>query len=787
MGEKYRGIFLVTLLFCYIFGVIFAENFHVSMFNLTAFFAVFFIMAIAFFIKKYEKIYLVFLLLFFFLGAIRLTSAITLPQNDISNFSGKEIKIFGTLIEQPRITDKNGNKRVRYTLEIKEIEEINKRKKAEGIVYFYVPYNGENAKIGDSIEGFAKIRKIRPAGNPGAYDRFTHLLSEGITAEAVGRSKINVIEGDEHPILRKAAEVREHYKKSMEKVMPKEDAAAIFAMLFGGYAGLQSELVEAFTITGIVHILSVSGSHVSMLAAFVAWLGKILRISKTLLTLLIFVIIAFYAMLAGFVPPALRAAVMGCLVFFGMALEREVDSKRILNLVALCFLIYNPLLVFHISFQLSFVATTGIIYLMPKLTRYFNSLGFSYGIASNFALTVSAQLLTIPIIAYYFHRFSVSSLLANLLIVPMVEFIIIFALLAGIVAYILPFLGGVIFFLNSLILAVVYESTRFLAKIPFGNIYLPTMSVFTSIVYYVCFMLIMTEDWLREKLKSYFEPYKKIVGLFCVIFALMGLVFVFAKPKEVMFAFIDVGQGDAMLVKTPNNRAFMLDTGGVRDDSFDVGARVDVPFLLYHDVTKLDYIFLSHVHEDHAAGVGGILKHIPVNAVITANEGIENYQKSMRVGKEIMDKTSFKVANKGEVYMIDGVKVEVLRAPKIAAGENEMSNLYRVSYGKASALVTGDMTKEDELKSVENKENLKATILKVGHHGSKTSSSREFLKAVNPKFAVISVGADNYFGHPHKETLENLAETGAKIYRTDRDGAVFFYTDGEKMRVDKYL
>lgn len=788
MAEKYRGIFLATLLFFYAFGIIFAHNFNTSIFILTAIFAVFFIAVIILFFKKSLKIYPLFLIVFFLVGAIRFTDIITLPQNDISRFAGEEILIVGTIIEEPRIIEKNENLRARYTLEITEIEEFNERKKASGKVYLYAPYKGETAKIGDTLEAFANIKKVRPAGNPGAYDRFTHLLSEGITAEAFGgKSGVKIIEGDAYPILRKAAEIRLHYKNAMEKVMPKEDAAAIFAMLFGGYSGLKEELVEAFTVTGIVHILSVSGSHVSMLAAVIAWLGKIFRVPKIFLTVLIIIIIGFYTALAGFVPPALRAAVMGCLAFFGAAIERDADAKRALTLVALAFLFYNPLLLFHISFQLSFLATAGLICLTPKLTKILLSYRLPYALSASFALTIGAQLLTLPIIAYYFHRLSVSSLLANLLIVPIVEFIIVIGLFAGIVAFILPFLGKVIFLFDSLILGFVYELTRLLAKIPYDSIYLPTMGVFLSAVYYSLFIPILLEESIREKFCNILQPYKKSFGVFCVIFALVGLTFVFLRPKEAMFAFIDVGQGDAMVVKTPSGKAFMLDTGGNRDGAFDVGAKVDVPFLLYHDITGLDCIFLTHAHEDHAAGAGGILKHIPVKAVITANEGIDAYQQSMKVGQNIMKKTTFSVPNKGDVFTIDGVKVEVLHAPKTAAGENEMSNLYRVSYGAASVLVTGDMLKEEETKLAANGEDISATILKVGHHGSKTSSSVEFLKRVNPKFAVISVGADNSFGHPHSDTLKNLTEVGAKIFRTDRDGAIHFYTDGEKIRWEKYL
>lgn len=788
MIEKNQGTFFCLLLFFYALGIVFAQNFSLSVFDLTIIFVLLFIITVIFFIRKCSKIYLLFFCIFFLIGAIRFTDAISLPKNDISNYTGKNLYISGTVIETPRITEKNEKKRARYTIEANEIEINNERKKVVGNIYFYAPYNGEKVKIGYKIAGHANIKKIRPAGNPGSYDRHIHLLSEGITAEAFGgKSAIKITEGDEHFILRTAAEVREHYKESMEKVMPKEDAAAIFAMLFGGYEGVSEELTEAFTITGIIHILSVSGSHVSMLIAALAWLGGVFRLPLKPLAILVFIVIGFYTLLAGFVPPAVRAAIMGGIVFLGTAIDRDADAKRTLTLVALISLLYNPILLFHISFQLSFTATAGLIYLMPKFTKWLQARGFSYKLSSSFALTISAQILTVPIIAWYFHRLSISSLLANILIVPIVEFVIIIGLLAGIIAFILPFIGRIIFLSDSLILGFVYEITRLFAKLPYSSVYLPTMSVFLSVIYYLLCILIMLEENLREKFIKFFAPYKKGIAIFLIIFSVIGLSFAITRPKEVMFAFIDVGQGDAMLVKTANGRAFMLDTGGTRDGSFDIGARVDVPFLLYHGVTELDYIFLTHVHEDHAAGTGGILKKIPVKAVITAAEGEEAYQRSMKVSREIMNKTKFHNPNKGDIFEIDGVKVEVLHAPKTAMGENEMSNLYRVSYKNTSVLVTGDLVKEDEEKLVKAREDLRATVLKVGHHGSKTSSSPNFLKNINPKFAVISVGADNSFGHPDKEILQNLENTGAKIYRTDNDGAIFFFTDGEKLRVEKYL
>ena len=227
-----------------------------------------------------------------------------------------------------------------------------------------------------------------------------------------------------------------------------------------------------------------------------------------------------------------------------------------------------------------------------------------------------------------------------------------------------------------------------------------------------------------------------------------------------------------------------MDTGGTRDGGFDVGSRVDVPYLLHYGVTKLDCIFLTHCHEDHAAGAGGILGRMPVNA----SEGREAYQKSMRISPAEMEKTTFAQAREGEVFEVDGVKIKVLYAPmaeKKGTG-NEVSNVYRVSYGNASFLVTGDLVKEEEAKLLKKHPDIHCTVLKCGHHGSRTSTSDEFLRAASPKWAVFCVGKDNTFGHPHQETVQKVQEAGIRICRTDEDGAIAFYTDGKRMRVEKF-
>ncbi|WP_143272073.1 ComEC/Rec2 family competence protein [Anaerovibrio sp. JC8] len=253
----------------------------------------------------------------------------------------------------------------------------------------------------------------------------------------------------------------------------------------------------------------------------------------------------------------------------------------------------------------------------------------------------------------------------------------------------------------------------------------------------------------------------------------------------------DVGQGDSALVVTPHGHAFMIDTGGTSQGTYDIGTKVDVPYLLHYGVRKLDFIMLTHAHEDHAGGVGGILQKIPVGTVLIGHEGVANYRRTFGESPAVR-RESMTVLQEGTEMTLDGVRIQILYAPaenKTGSNTgNEFSNLIRVSYGQHSFLFTGDLSKEHEAILVQRGTPLASTVLKVGHHGSDTSSSEAFLRAVKPKWSVISVGYGNSFGHPREEIISRLHRcTGSEILRTDEQGAVVFATDGEKLRVNTQI
>lgn len=736
------------------------------------------------------------LILFFLLGMLRFAMADTLPDIDISHWAGQEVRITGTLREEPRVAvDQNGQRKIRYTVDVSGVKLPEQEQTASGGMYVYCRVGSAEevpaVRIGDKLTAAGKVRTPRGYQNPGQLDMKRLLRGQGITASlSAGKRGVQIESRDVFAFARWTADIRTHYRTRMAEVMPKEDAAAIFAMLFGGYDGIRPELLESFTVTGIVHILSVSGSHISLLAAVMAWLAAFLRLPKAASATMVLGSIFVYSVLAGCVPPVIRSAIMGGLAFLAMALERERSAGYILLLTGLVMLLVSPLLLFHISFQLSFLATAGLLYLAPGIRRWLKARGMPEFFAGSFAITTAAQVATLPVLAWYFNQLSLSSLLANLLVVPVIELMIVAALLAGLAALPVPFIGKLVFGADSLLLGVVSQMTGMLAKLPASQIWVPTPNVLEISLYYAGLAFFLLQQDLREKLWTALSLYKKIlaIAVLAAVCAVGG--WHYAHRSELEVHVIDVGQGDCVLVRTPGGRAFLFDTGGTREGAFDVGARVDVPYLFHYNVRKLDAVFLTHAHEDHAAGCGSILRKMPVGRIYTADEGIQAYARAMRLGDNDPLLHKFEVVGQGRSLIADGVTIEVLYAPSHSAevnpAGNEASNVYRISYGRASFLITGDLTKEKEADMLAKGIDPASTVLKVGHHGSDTSSSAAFLKAVAPRFAVFSVGADNSFGHPNPAVLKRYEQAGIATWRTDLDGAIVFRTDGKNLSVSTY-
>ncbi|MBP2632696.1 MAG: internalization-related competence protein ComEC/Rec2 [Firmicutes bacterium] len=784
-------IFINCLVGAFVLGIFCVGQIVLSLSFVYGVIVVLFFSSIIFLYRNDKRVNYSVIALFFLLGFLRCTHDLMLSPNDISHEIGRVVHITGRIVDTPRIKVIDEDKvSIRYVVEAKKVEFYHQQKTVNGKVLIHIAQKSRLpiAVYGDQVTILGEVQSLHGYNNPGLIDSVAMLKRQGITAKLKAEKNSAVVRQNEESNFRRTIDkLRGKILIAMENVMPKQDAAAVFAMLFGGYGGIKPELVAAFTATGIVHILSVSGSHISLVAGTMQKVGSMLRLSPMVTAILVIVIVIGYAVFSGCVPPVVRSATMGIMTFIALAIGREKDACIALALVSLLMLAISPQLIHDISFQLSFSATAGMLYISPVMTKLFIKLP-KY-IAINLAITISAQLSVLPFLAWYFNSVSISSLLANILAVPIIENMIIFGLLGVIIGIVIPIAQALLFIFCSMAIGLVYHITSVVAAIPNGNLYLPSIGILGGTGYYL--MLFSCLSMIESKTswwKIYWKKYKK--GFLTFLAILCFLYIIYQKHSEpVRMHFIDVGQGDAMVLTTPHGKAIVIDTGGVLAllGDFDVGERVVVPYLKHYGITKIEYLLLTHAHEDHAGGAAAIRKHFPVEHVMIGKENRNEYARVFKTN--LQDTASFIVAYTGETFIVDSVKVEILQAlDAVKAGTgNEVSNVFKITYGKHSFLITGDLDANGEKELLKNQANLKSTVLKVAHHGSKTSSAAEFIQKVAPAYAVISVGANNNFGHPNQQVLERLKENKAAIIRTDECGAIVFESDGKTLSVDTFI
>ncbi|MEG6585804.1 DNA internalization-related competence protein ComEC/Rec2 [Dendrosporobacter sp. 1207_IL3150] len=739
--------------------------------------------------RKYKAAQLLIILLFLIMGVLRFTHDQVPSPYEVGRYVGHEVTVYGRIDESPQIYFAGDKIRTRYVVSSEKI--LDGEKGTAFCVGKIVVNSSHDIKkptgtIGDKIRVTGELQALHGFNNPGILDSVASLKRAGVSGRITTSSgQIDILTDDKSDWQEKIAMLREKVILFMKQVMPHEDAAILFGILFGGYKDISQEVISAFSTTGIVHILSVSGTHIALVASVILWLCNRIKLNGKFAALIVFLAILIYAALAGFTPPVVRSAVMGILALGAVALGREKDSYQALALVSLVMILFKPELIFDISFQLSFGATGGLIYLFPKIYSRMSSL--PQWLAGPFALTAAAQLGVIPFIAWYFNALSLSAFIANLTIVPIIELIVILGLAGLLAGNISVTIGKIALVICSLAIGLVLKLVKLLAAIPGGSIYLPSFNILAGVFYYV--FLAYLFGYIPAKSLGLVSLFRRwtLEGIILITAICLSALLYLNYPRPASVHFIDVAQGDATLVKTPHGRAILIDTGGLAgQSSFDIGEKVVLPYLRHYGVQTLDYLILTHGHQDHAGGAEAIAKKISIKNILLAREGY-----SVSIQKLLKNSSGYTVipAYTGQNIILDGVFIEVIYAADSQSKtvNNEASNVIRITYGQHSFLITGDLEVSGESVILDSGSHIKSTVLKVGHHGAKTSTSPEFLHAVLPQYAVISVGANNRYGHPNKEVLQLLKDHEIEVYRTDKNGAIVFETDGKILSVDNYL
>lgn len=752
-------------------------------------------LVIAFYLVYKEKfISIIFIIFFVFsLGAIRTEEYINPPKENIIHYINEEINFEGEISYINSVKEKEDSIFVSYIVDLKNITKDGKVAPLKGKVYLNIKATDEKNifKIGDILKANGTVKNIKGYFNFGTINAIDNATMRGIYASINGKDgSIKVVKEEKgFNIYQKAYEFRQSLMEYFLKYLDKDNAHLLYAMLFGGYDGIDPEVIDAYTKTGIIHILSVSGGHIALLIGFMMILSRILHLPKSLQIISTVLVIVIYAFLCGFVTPIIRASIMGILSIVAVFFGREKDAKNSLSLIALIMIIINPMLLYNISFQLSFISTAGLIYLMPKIRQVLYFL--PEFIKSSLALTISVQIFTLPVLAYYFNVISLVSIFANLLAVPLMEIVIILGLVSTLFTD-LPFLSGSILYFLGSPLDIANFIVMKLASFPFAQIHVPTMPAFLVIIFYVMIYIFLKDD-LYKKIIILLNKNTILTLIFIAIIS-FALVFFNFKNDKLAIHFLDIGQGDSTLIVTPHGHKILIDTGGLPQidgdkNQFSLGKRVLLPALYHFNTRKIDYLILSHSDQDHIGAAKDLLKVIPVEELIISPEDKKIYSEKLALKDNHPLLQRAIIGRENLHFVIDNVEFTFLypfwEMNKLEG--NKASSVIKLKYKDFTILFTGDVEKDGEEAMLLKGTNVKANILKVAHHGSNTSSTEDFIKNVNPQIAIISAGKDNKFGHPKQEVLDTLKKNNIKVLRTDEKGAISIYTNGENINIKSYF
>ncbi|EDN9653525.1 DNA internalization-related competence protein ComEC/Rec2, partial [Listeria monocytogenes] len=532
--------------------------------------------------------------------------------------------------------------------------------------------------------------------------------------------------------------------------------------------GFSPEMYEVYQQMGVVHLLAISGLHVNLLIGAIYFLLLKFGITRDRAITCLLVFLPFYVILTGANPPVIRAATMTALLLLSEKYTTKWSSFSAICLSFILFFLLQPYIIREVGFQLSYAVSFGIILSSRQIvTRQQNA--FTKSLAISFISTIMSS----AVMMYHFYSFSWVGIFFNLIYVPIFTMIILPGCLT---VFVLSFFSTEIFHFPEAMLTffiqLVEKLTYIFAKIPHQTIVTGRPNT-VILVLTIITIIIVFSQWQKKKFP---------LGIF-ICFCLLCYLASFNFSGKV--SFIDVGQGDSILIQLPYNQGnYLIDTGGQlpfekeawakKRKPFTIGGSTLSPVLKSKGINSLDKVIITHSDADHMEGLDDLQKNITIKELIFA-KGAEN-KPIMKEALAAMPKVKQTIILAGAKWQIGENSFECLYPDKAGEGGNDDSIVLKAVLDGKIWLFTGDLEANGE-KGI-SEQPIKADILKVGHHGSKTSSSKEFIQKVKPTFAVISCGLNNRFGHPHAETINTLEKAGVTILRTDVQGEIT-YTFGK--------
>ena len=621
-------------------------------------------------------------------------------------------------------------------------------------------------KYGDSLYIEGEFKQPEEARNYKGYNYKQYLKTKKIIG-TVELEKVKILKSSNGSFIHN---IQKYIRDTINGTLTDEEGNLLLAILLGDKDKLSEDIQESFKTSNLSHMLAVSGAHVSYIILGLTYVLQNSIIGKKNGKIVCIIFLLAFMAITNFTPSVTRACIMAILTLFSSIIYRKSDVYTNISVAALITLIFNPYSLLDLGFQLSYGGTIGIIIFIKRIQeKKSNSKVINY-IKQMALVSIYANIIIIPIMMYHFNTVSFTFIISNIMASPILGIIVITGFLFIIASITVKPLTRLIAIFIKPILSILIKISQICSKLPFSNILVVTPYMFNVISYYAI-ILYCIKSKKNNKCKI-------IICLLIVLILINFIIYIF--PQKLRIFFIDVGQGDSTLIITPDIKTVLVDGGG--SDSFDVGEKVLLPYLLDRRILKVDYVLISHFDTDHCGGILTIMEKVKVKNIIISEqaEHSENYERFKKL--MIHKKIRLIEVKKGDKIKIGRYsEFKILFPTSRLLSENPLNNnsiVAQFNYNNFKMLFTGDIEKlaEQQILKTEKAE-IRADILKVAHHGSKTSSIPEFIKAVRPKIALIGVGKNNTFGHPNQQTIKNLENIKCRIYRTDLQGEIIIKID----------
>ncbi|MXZ02072.1 DNA internalization-related competence protein ComEC/Rec2, partial [Candidatus Poribacteria bacterium] len=676
-------------------------------------------------------------------------------------------------------------------------------------------------RYGKQVTLTGVLEQAQDKRNPGGFDYRAYLTRQGVDGIIHAKGLLRIGEQRGFLPLRWIEALRIRTEQIIDLIYtgtsttePSLHAQLLKGILLGKRSDLPTETLEIFRNSGTFHVLAVSGLHVGLIAMFCYFGFRCFRLPQKVLCLLTIAAVLIYACLIGFRPSVFRASLMAILFLFATVIDRDADLFNLLGFAALVLLLLNPLQLWDVGFQLSFVAVTAIVYFVPKMEKPLRRLlgngddaasqqpssiltkcrnGAVKWLVLSYLVTLAAQIGTTPLIAYHFFRTYPLGIVVGPFAVGLVSLIVAVGMVSVCIGFIyLPF-AKLLAFLNHAIISI------FLALIDlFGQtssvvkLAPPTFGI--CVLYVTIFLALANLRYVRK-----YWRIASLLGLSAIAIWVWDTAF-HEKGRLLEVVTLDVGQGDATFVKFPDNRTMLVD-GGVqrsyydekkqRQIDYDVGERIIEPYLDFRGIRKLDMVVLTHPDIDHGGGLAYILQNFQIGRVLGISDLPIDSQTHRRLHAIVKaDSIPYSFPYTGEIELTPTATLRLLH-PIDAASTNLMdqdrnndSLVIKLTYREADILFTGDIGKKAETRLITSGADLRSEVLKVPHHGSRTSSTAPFIDAVQPRYAIFSLGQNSLYQFPHSDVINRYQGRGCILLRTDEVAAITLRTDGKRCWID---